>query len=207
VALIISEKTLGNILFLQVDADPSITPGAVAPEGSLATELGVDNLWQKRGPNPTDWFIILAGTDTPQSVGTTNAEGSATTAARSDHIHNHADQGGGSLHALATESVAGFMSAADKTKLDSITSATLTIYANTLLATAFSAAGPGAPQKATVTFTTPLPSTSYTITITSANVRVWTFESRATTGFTINSNSNQTLTGEVDWQVIEDFQG
>ena len=48
-----------------------------------------------------------------------NAEGVATTLARSDHTHQHGARGGGTLHALATPSVAGFLSPADKTKLDS----------------------------------------------------------------------------------------
>ena len=205
-ANIVSEKTVGNILILQVDADPSVGPDGVdAPMGSLSTILGVGDLWQKVGSNPTDWAMILAGTATPLSVGASNLEGSAHSAARSDHVHAHGDQAGGSLHALATTLVAGFMSESDKTKLDSIK--VLKVYANTVLATSFSSATPGAPKKATVIFTTPLPSTDYTITITSADVRVWTFESKATTGFTINSNSNQGLFGEVHWQVIEDYQG
>lgn len=48
----------------------------------------------------------------------TNAEGAATSLARSNHTHAHGNRGGGSLHANATTSVAGFMSAADKVKLD-----------------------------------------------------------------------------------------
>lgn len=47
-----------------------------------------------------------------------NAEGTATTLARSDHTHDHADRSGGTLHAAATTSVNGFMSSADKSKLD-----------------------------------------------------------------------------------------
>jgi hypothetical protein len=39
---------------------------------------------------------------------------------RADHKHAHGNRGGGALHAEATESVAGFISAADKTKLDSL---------------------------------------------------------------------------------------
>jgi len=50
----------------------------------------------------------------------TNSEGTATSLARSDHTHAHGNRGGGSLHAAATTSVAGFMSAADKTKLDTL---------------------------------------------------------------------------------------
>jgi len=50
----------------------------------------------------------------------TNAEGVASSLARSDHTHAHGNRGGGTLHAAATTGVAGFMSAADKTKLDTL---------------------------------------------------------------------------------------
>jgi len=50
----------------------------------------------------------------------TNAEGTATTLARSDHTHSHGSRSGGTLHSVATTSVAGFMSGADKTKLDGL---------------------------------------------------------------------------------------
>lgn len=48
------------------------------------------------------------------------AVGTGTTAARADHVHAHGNLAGGSLHADATTSTAGFMAAADKTKLDGI---------------------------------------------------------------------------------------
>ena len=54
---------------------------------------------------------------TPAAVGTA-AAGSSSLGSRSDHVHAHGDQAGGTLHADATTSVDGFMSAADKTKLD-----------------------------------------------------------------------------------------
>lgn len=44
----------------------------------------------------------------------TNAEGSASTLARSDHTHSHGALTTGNLHAAATTSVNGFMSAGDK---------------------------------------------------------------------------------------------
>lgn len=72
-------------------------------------------------------------TTAPASVGTTNTIGVGTTAARADHIHAHGDQLGGSLHAVATTAVAGFMSPADKLKLDSLLTggiATVTAVAN-----------------------------------------------------------------------------
>lgn len=55
----------------------------------------------------------------------TNAEGAATSLARSDHTHSHGSRGGGTLHAAATAAVAGFMSAADKDKLDNIPTPTI----------------------------------------------------------------------------------
>lgn len=48
----------------------------------------------------------------------TEAEGTATTLARSDHTHGHGNRGAGSLHAVASAIANGFMSSADKNKLD-----------------------------------------------------------------------------------------
>lgn len=54
----------------------------------------------------------------PVDIGSANAAGSSNSLARADHVHAHANQGGGSLHAVATGSANGFMSSADKSKLD-----------------------------------------------------------------------------------------
>lgn len=66
-------------------------------------------------------------TAAPVDVGTANAEGGATSLARSNHVHNHGSQplGTGTNHAVATQAVAGFMSATDKTKLDGTPSGSL----------------------------------------------------------------------------------
>lgn len=50
----------------------------------------------------------------------TNAEGASTAFSRADHTHAHGSRGGGTLHAAATGATAGFMSAADKSKLDTL---------------------------------------------------------------------------------------
>lgn len=50
----------------------------------------------------------------------TNALGAASEVARGDHVHAHGDRGGGTLHALTTAFVAGFMSPADFLKLAGI---------------------------------------------------------------------------------------
>ncbi|MHC4237090.1 MAG: hypothetical protein ACYSSM_02325 [Planctomycetota bacterium] len=51
---------------------------------------------------------------------TTNAEGAGPAIARANHLHAHGDRAGGTLHALATTTVPGFMSDTDKTILDSM---------------------------------------------------------------------------------------
>jgi hypothetical protein len=51
-----------------------------------------------------------------------NADGIANSIARSDHRHFHGSISGGSTHSTVTTSIAGFMSAADKTYIDSVPS-------------------------------------------------------------------------------------
>ena len=73
------------------------------------------------GPN-TSGGVALS-TTAPADVGTTDAVGTGTTAARSDHVHAHAAQTDGTLHAaVIAAGASGFMTGADKTKLDSMTS-------------------------------------------------------------------------------------
>lgn len=60
-------------------------------------------------------------TATVVNVGTANSEGSSTSLARADHVHAHGNQAGGALHADAVAAGAsGFMTGADKTKLDGV---------------------------------------------------------------------------------------
>jgi len=95
--------------------------GGTAAEGSAASLARSDHAHTVTAAAP------VAITDS------TNAEGAASTFVRSDHQHAHGDRGGGTLHAAATPSVAGFISAADKTKLDGIaTGATNTPLTNTV---------------------------------------------------------------------------
>lgn len=67
----------------------------------------------------------------PVDVGQLNAAGVSVSSARADHVHNHAAQplnAAASLHhAAATTVLNGFMSAADKTKLDGISPNPLTL--------------------------------------------------------------------------------
>lgn len=57
-------------------------------------------------------------TAAPVSIGTANTEGSGNAVARSDHVHSHGNQAGGALHSAATSSVAGFLPATDKARID-----------------------------------------------------------------------------------------
>jgi hypothetical protein len=60
-------------------------------------------------------------TDVPVSINTTNQEGNATSLARSNHVHAHGSQTDGTLHAaVIASSTSGFMTGADKTKLDGV---------------------------------------------------------------------------------------
>jgi hypothetical protein len=77
-----------------------------------------------------DLTIAFAVGD-PSDLGT-RSPGIMTNPARLDHVHAHGAQAGGTQHAAATTSVAGFMSAADKTKLDGVASGAT---ANTLALT------------------------------------------------------------------------
>jgi hypothetical protein len=68
-------------------------------------------------------WVSVGGTDAfavPVTVGTVNAEGTDSTQSRSDHVHAHGAQTDETLHALVTTVLDGFMSAEDKTKLDSL---------------------------------------------------------------------------------------
>ena len=56
----------------------------------------------------------------PPDIVASGAAGGANSAARADHAHGHGNQAGGALHALATPTTSGFLSDADKGKLDGI---------------------------------------------------------------------------------------
>lgn len=57
----------------------------------------------------------------------------------------------------------------------------------------------GTPKTYDVVFTTAYPNTNYSISITGGIDRTFTFESKTTTGFRINSNANTSFTENVDW--------
>ncbi len=93
---------------LAVPAAPADTTKAAAAAG-VATE-------PSRADHKHDVDTAAAAT-----IGTANAEGAATSLARSDHGHDHGAQITGTHHATVIAAGAnGFMTGADKTKLDAI---------------------------------------------------------------------------------------
>lgn len=114
-----------NALSQQLEAMQSIVSSSIAAS-TLAALVPVDvqkntalsGVAQSFAKSDHRHSILTA---TPVAVtDSTNAEGSAASMARSDHQHSHGNRGGGSLHALVTASVAGFMSAADFTTLGNL---------------------------------------------------------------------------------------
>jgi len=157
-------------------APTTIQPDDAAAAGTSASAARLDH----------KHAIVAAA---PVSIGTANAEGTSTSFARADHAHDHGAQTAGTLHAAATTSVAGFMAATDKTKLDGV-------QYKAGIANSFT----GNPKKATITFSAAFADTSYVINIVGVDVRSWTYEGKTAGGFTINSNSNTALLGEVSWE-------
>jgi hypothetical protein len=100
---------------LHAVASPS-TPGFV----SAADKTKLDGI----ATGATNTPLVTGNQSSPGGVASAAAgnTGTATTGARSDHSHGHGDLLGGTLHAVATGTTPGFCSAADKAKLDGITS-------------------------------------------------------------------------------------
>jgi hypothetical protein len=79
---------------------------------------------------------------------------------------------------------------------------TTTIGLRTKAGSVAGASFAGNPKKFTVTFTTAYPNTNYSISIVGGINRTFTYESKTTTGFVINSNANTAFTENVDWMTI-----
>ena len=110
-----AQTLLGNG-YMSIDAT-SNTVARIRYQGSDGTVRSANIDISPGGSSPA----ALTSTP-PNSVGTANSVGVATTAARQDHTHDHGTQTSGTLHAAVTTSVNGFMIAADKSKLDGIAS-------------------------------------------------------------------------------------
>lgn len=142
----------GNLLGLTADDHPQYIPvdGSRAFTGNidlggnsitnvnLVDGVNIELHGSRHLPNGLDPLA----TGVPSTIGTTNSTGIANAFARQDHVHAHGAQTDGSLHAVATTSVAGFLSASDKTKLDSVSSgASVSSVSLSMPASVFSVAG------------------------------------------------------------------
>jgi hypothetical protein len=108
---------------LQIVPESGVVVVGLSAPLALAPQAGAT--LQKVGPNR--WWIVLGVPETPgvalsSTLPSTTAAASSlgveNAAARGDHVHGHGNLLGGSLHALATTTTAGFASAADKVKID-----------------------------------------------------------------------------------------
>jgi hypothetical protein len=126
------ESVQGSIATLQGQLSSIRTAIGVSDEGvSLGDFTDLDFIGAGvqvfPGPNETAVVFIPSGGGgfpgyggAPPDVSTASSAGVSLLVSRSDHTHGHGDLPGGTLHAVATPLVAGFMSAADKTSLDAL---------------------------------------------------------------------------------------
>ncbi len=138
----------GNLLGLLDDDHPQYlrTDGSRVMTGSLdmggfnvtnvnlVDGVDVSNHNARHRPGGADAIPTAAGITITDA---SNSEGSATTLARSDHTHAHGNRGGGTLHAAAVgggSPANGFMSGADKVKLDRLDVGHLSYSNNSLQA-------------------------------------------------------------------------
>lgn len=61
----------------------------------------------------------------------------------------------------------------------------------------------GNPKKANITFTTAFSDNNYSISVIGEDSRTWVIENKSSTGFTINANANQALTGNTFYIAIK----
>jgi hypothetical protein len=113
----------------------SLVSGVEAGFMSSSDKTKLDGI--EAGANAT-----ILSTASPQSIGTA-AAGSSSQASKSDHVHAHGNQSGGSLHAVATISVDGFLSATDKSKIDGIEAGANATVISSALPQAIGIAAPG----------------------------------------------------------------
>lgn len=113
----------GPVSWASVTGKPTFA--AVATSGAYAdlsgkpalSDVATSGLYSDLSGTPA---IPTASNATATAVSSTGAAGVLATYARADHQHAHGNQAGGSLHSTATTMAAGFMSAADKSKLDGL---------------------------------------------------------------------------------------
>jgi len=113
----------GPVAWSDVTSKPTFA--TVATSGAYAdlsgkpalADVATSGLYSDLSGTPS---IPVAGNTAATTVSATAAAGVQAAFARVDHQHAHGDLSGGTMHSAATTVAAGFMSAADKTKLDGL---------------------------------------------------------------------------------------
>ena len=102
-------------------------------------------------------------------------------------------------------SMNGFTSTDVQSAIEEMKTSGLKTKSGIVLAASFS----GNPKKYSVAFVTAFPDVNYSIEIKGVDVRVWSYDTATKTasGFVINANANQALTGEVSWECIYQGEG
>ena len=136
---------------------------------------------------------INTGNVSTQNAGQTNTEGTSDNLARADHLHQIPTATPVDTGTTNNEGTSTSFARADHVH-KTITGKKAGLVDGANFA--------GTPRKLTVTFDTAYPNTNYTIHITGEIAASWSYESKSTTGFVINSNRNQAFTGEVSWHCI-----
>jgi pectin methylesterase-like acyl-CoA thioesterase len=92
---------------------------------NLINGVNINTHASRHLPNGSDPLT----TGVPSTIGTVNFTGITNALSRQDHVHAHGSQTDGTLHAIVTTSVNGFMSSFDKGKLNDIATASI-VYNN-----------------------------------------------------------------------------
>jgi hypothetical protein len=104
---------------LKVDASGIVYVGGALRSNALPN-VAENKFWVGNASgNPVE--VLLRSDATPAALGTADT-GTSALLSRGDHVHGHGDLTGVTFHAVATDSLNGFMSAADKTALDALNS-------------------------------------------------------------------------------------
>lgn len=118
--VLVTAQASGSANGIYVVASGAWTRAADAATGTLTQ--GAYTTIAQGGNTATEWVLTTVD---PITVGSTAQVWSQIHAALASDAA-HGTRGGGTIHAAATTSVAGFMSASDKSKLDEVASTTVT---------------------------------------------------------------------------------
>lgn len=193
VSIVTANGISGSVLNPTTTPAITLTLGAITPSSVAST--GTVTGSNLSGTNTGDQTITLT------SDVTGSGTGSFATTISANVVTN------AKLSQVATQTIKGRVTAGLGNVEDLTASQVLSILgiggarvikSGTVLGGSFA----GNPKTFAVVFGTAFSSVSYSILITSAVNRTWTYQTKLTTGFTINANANAVFAGEVSWFAI-----